>query len=114
MRLFLAALSRHLNKHDGVVAISSDYSLILRLSSQTHSRFRPRTTYPLRRTRSPSLSLSLSAMAVGSFVGAALVVKVGLWEKQSLVAVVRGLEMYEQADLARGRWVHHGSEGEFR
>ena len=53
-------------------------------------------------------------MAVGSFVGAALVAKVGLWGKQSLVAVVRGLEMYEQADLARGRWVHHGSEGEFR
>ena len=42
MRLFLATLSRHLNKHDGVVANSSDYSLILRLSSQTHSRFRPR------------------------------------------------------------------------
>ena len=40
--------------------------------------------------------------------------EVGLWEKQGLVAVVRGLEMYEQADLARGRWVHHGSEGEFR
>ena len=53
-------------------------------------------------------------MAVGSFVGAALVAKVGLWEKQSLVAVVRGLEMYEQADLARGRWVHHGSVGVFR
>ena len=110
MRLFLATLSRPLNKHDGVVANSSDYSLILRLSSQTHSRFRPR---PI-----PSdaliLRLGLSAMAVGSFVGAALVAKIGLWEKQSLVAVVRGLEMYEQADLARGRWVHHGSEGEFR
>ena len=43
-----------------------------------------------------------------------IVGKVALWEKQSLVAVVRGLEMYEHADLARGRWVHHGSVGVFR
>ena len=65
------------------------------------------TTYPLRRAHSPSLSLGLSAMhAVGSLQH--LVGKVGLREKQSLVAVVRGLEMYEQADLARGRWVQHG------
>ena len=47
-------------------------------------------------------------------VAAFLWEKIGLWEKQGLVAVVRGLEMYERGDLARGRWVHHGSVGGFR
>ena len=38
----------------------------------------------------------------------------GLREEKDLGVVVRGLEMFERGDLARGRWVHHGSEGVFQ
>ena len=66
--------------HDSKVAIPSD-SLILRLSVSVSPSCR-------------RLLRGCCSILVGFFWG--------LWEKQDLVAVVRGLEMYERGDLARG------------
>ena len=83
--------------------------------SVSHPRLIPDFAHDLSTpTRSFSVTQSRSLRHAVAAPAMVLVGKVALWEKQSLVAVVRGLEMYEQADLARGRWVHHGSVGVFR